>query len=258
MRGYTCATCGGDLSPYGAGGLYKCNFCGKLYAEEKEIPPLQASRMLRSDGNKEAAIALLEEHVAKNNDPVCIRELLLTELDIASISRYIDDNSLFLDNLHILQGNRWYRKLRNHTSDEVREFIGLVDSYTDTCTRRDDIQKNLSHRIAMVSDAKNYGGMNPVVCGILFAMFLGAFLLMPLIFSNPVLGISVFLGIGVAGGLLCHVSNKMKEKEHLKKKARQDELCHEAYEARNEAEKKIESISSEIRTMEEEIFTEDK
>ena len=97
MRGYTCATCGGDLSPYGAGGLYKCNFCGKLYAEEKEIPPLQASRMLRSDGNKEAAIALLEEHVAKNNDPVCIRELLLTELDIASISRYIDDNSLFLD-----------------------------------------------------------------------------------------------------------------------------------------------------------------
>lgn len=119
MLDFKCATCGGDITPYGAGDLYNCKFCGKLYSENKEITHIEASRKLRRCKEFDAAGWLMEDYIAKEGESsISLRELLLVELKASSICGYIREHSDDTDMITGLITHKLFRRLKNNANEE--------------------------------------------------------------------------------------------------------------------------------------------
>ena len=141
MLDFKCATCGGDITPYGAGDLYNCKFCGKLYSENKEITHIEASRKLRRRKKFDAAGWLIEDYTAKNGESsISIRELLLVELQASTICGYIRENSEDTDMITGLITHKLFRRLRKlANSEEVDLFYDPIESLREDYEK---IEKN--------------------------------------------------------------------------------------------------------------------
>lgn len=214
MRGYTCATCGGDLSPYGARDLFYCNFCGKLYSENKEVTPAEASRKLRMQNEFQAARLLMEEHMAKEGEScICLRELLLSDLNESSICGYIEHH---LDDMRLLKGletNKLYRRFRNLAGDDeelsifceqlesFRKIYDYIEKYQEELGKTrvnikladDDIKKTYNRKTGKYVD--RVGGYICITLYIWFWTFVGMFLI-PNISFGPALLLSMLIAVG--------------------------------------------------------------
>lgn len=137
MLDFKCATCGGDITPYGAGDLYNCKFCGKLYSENKEITHIEASRKLRHCKEFDAAGWLMGDYIAKEGESsISLRELLLVELQASTICGYIREH---LDDTDMITGlitHKLFRRLRNNANEEEADLF-----YEPIESLREDYEK---------------------------------------------------------------------------------------------------------------------
>ena len=160
MRGYTCATCGGNLSPYGAGVLFNCNFCGKLYAEDKEITHIEASRDLRLRREFDAAEWLMQDHIARKGEScISLRELLLIDLKAPTICGYIKTHLNDPEKVDGLVTNKLYRRLRRLAGEESGVFFEQIDSLRYDYDKIEKRQEKLgmTHAAKKFNDTWDFG-----------------------------------------------------------------------------------------------------
>ena len=267
MRGYSCVSCGGNLSPYGAGDLFNCNFCGKLYSENKEITPAEASRKLRMQNEFQAARLLMEDHMAKEGESsVCLRELLLIDLNESYICGYIEHH---LDDIRLLKGletNKLYRRFRNLSGDDAdlsafctqlesfRKIYDYIEKYQEELeiTRvniklaDDDIKKTYNRKTGKYVD--RVGGYICITLYIWFWTFIGLFLI-PNISFGPAMLLSMTIAVGVF-----LVIKYVSEAPYRKKKYKVLKHYQTMESAINEAKWKLSERALELEKFEKELF----
>lgn len=176
-----CISCGGTLSVYGVAGLYKCDFCGKLYADNKEITPLQAARDLRAKGNDRAARLILREEANKEQEvPVILRELIRMELDTPSISDHIEKNLADIRKIKQLEMSEWYRRLRGCSSEGMKSFTGDIDRLVDARYEKEDLAESVEFYKNKSEEKIQFG--NELAGGIealAIVIFLAVFFMLP-------------------------------------------------------------------------------
>lgn len=275
MGDYVCKSCGGDIVSYSATGLYYCISCGKLYELEKEITVTQAARRLRMDGKTEDAIALLEDHIAKEGkDPQCLRELLLMDLNAFSISEYLVMNGNDIQGRSKFRQDKYYRILLADTDPKIKKLVQSIEAYLDACDQKVAVKRGIMRRKKEASsrpsidpsvwaDSRFTGALFPLF-SVWFIAFVGLSQLRSLGEAGKVIGMSAstILVFGII--LFLYFQRKEAIKYQIarskKEETRRKELLPEPVEDLDmdlDYDAVIMQLRSEIEKMESEMFVDD-
>ena len=145
MRGYTCDSCGSNLSHRKDSPFYLCTFCGKIYAEDMTEASLSTVRYLRINGRTREARSLITLLIEKDPDDYrYIWEMLNCSLPVYPVSKYLVSKSDSPAQLRNLLENTWYRKLRKVIPPENSSYIRDVEGYVDLSNRLNDLNGSIN------------------------------------------------------------------------------------------------------------------
>ncbi len=212
-EGDLCASCGGRLISIDED-LFRCEFCGKLYSDEKECSDIEAVRKLWAKGLKDIARKLMRDALSSHpDDPVYLLESLHIELDSDSVAEYLEKNmrsDSALDRLIsksslVAMGKSRRRDISNlaHELEQYvdrRKRINGIEKHNEYLTQIAEAEKNTSKKsfAEKIEDLKDILSRN--IFGVVFAFFVGS-VMAPLAFLSSDGGQYILLEV-TAGGIL--------------------------------------------------------
>ena len=144
IKGYNCATCGGNLSHDEGSFYYVCKFCGKIYTEDLSEINVKTVRLLRARKRTQEARAHLNLLMKEDPDNfVYIWEMLNCSLSPAPVSMYLSQRSHDMKLLKSVLENQWYRKLKKALPEDKKGYTNEIEEYIRVCEEISDIEYEL-------------------------------------------------------------------------------------------------------------------
>ena len=144
IKGYSCFSCGGNLSHNEGAFHYVCNFCGKIYTEDLTEINVKTVRLLRVRKRTQEARAYLNLLLKKDpDDLVCIWEMLNCSLSPAPVSNYLMQKSHDITLLRGFLENHWYRKLKKLLPEDKRGYTDDIEEYINVCAEISSLEYEL-------------------------------------------------------------------------------------------------------------------
>ena len=187
IKGYNCATCGGNLSHDEGSFYYVCKFCGKIYTEDLSEINVKTVRLLRARKRTQEARAHLNLLMKEDPDNfVYIWEMLNCSISPAPVSMYLSQRSHDMKLLKSVLENQWYRKLKKALPEDKKGYTNEIEEYIRVCEEISDIEYELDktkksqkaysrdqlEEYVLDSEERNRGGAFTV--WLLFGGFLGS------------------------------------------------------------------------------------
>lgn len=154
-EGDLCASCGGRLISIDED-LFRCEFCGKLYSDEKECSDIEAVRKLWAKGLKDIARKLMRDALSSHpDDPVYLLESLHIELDSDSVSDYLEQNMRSDSALDRLVSKAQFVSLGKSRKRENNDIAHDLEHYVDLRRKINGIESQNEYLTKIAEDRKN-------------------------------------------------------------------------------------------------------
>ena len=154
--GDLCVSCGGRIVSFDDG-LFRCEFCGKFYSDEKECSDIEVVRKLWKKGNRKYARTLMRDVLASDpNNDLYLLESLRIDLDADSVADYLEKNLGSDQNLERISKNVAFITMTKCSKGECGSLTKELERYIELRNKINGIKCQNEHIKSLVEFAAEH------------------------------------------------------------------------------------------------------
>jgi len=140
ISGYSCPSCGSNLSYIEEKKVFRCEYCGKLFTDEREIIDLKLIEDLRQKKRTDEAKTYVELLLEKDPDDFYLNwEWCNTVYLPGSLSRFISANHKDAKKMSELRRNHDLERLKKTIPDDQKRYIDDLEEMNSLWSEIDEL-----------------------------------------------------------------------------------------------------------------------